>query len=82
MATFSIGNVKRNYPDEWILPGNPEIDEQNQVIIAGVVLYHSLDKKEAVYLGKPRAAGYEKTIRFFNRATLHRKRDVILSECF
>jgi hypothetical protein len=79
METLSIDEIKRNYPDEWILLGSPEIDEQNQAIISGVVLYHSPDKKETVYLGKPRAAGYEKTALFFNRATLRRKRNVIAS---
>jgi hypothetical protein len=79
METLTIGDMKRNYPDEWILLGSPEIDEQNQAIIAGVVLYHSPDKKETVYLGKPGAAGYEKTALFFNRVTLRRKRNVIAS---
>jgi hypothetical protein len=79
MPTLSIDDIKRNYPDEWILLGSPEIDEQNQSIIAGVVLYHSPDKKEVVYLGKPKVAEYEKTALFFNRVTQRHKRNVIAS---
>jgi hypothetical protein len=79
MATLSISEIKRNYPDEWILLGSPEIDESNQTILSGDVLYHSPDKKETIYLGKPKASGYEKTALFFNRATLRRKRNLIAS---
>jgi hypothetical protein len=56
MATLSISDIKRNYPDEWILLGSPEIDEKEQTILSGVVLYHSPDKKEVVYLGKLKAS--------------------------
>lgn len=79
MATLSISEIKRNYPNEWILLGSPEIDEKNQDILSGVVLYHSPDKRETVYLGKPMTAGHEKTALFFNRVTLRSKRNVIAS---
>ena len=79
MVTVSINDIRRNYPDEWILLGSPEIDETNQAILSGVVLYHSPDKRETVYLGKPMAAGHETTALFFNRVTLRRKRNVIAS---
>jgi hypothetical protein len=79
MATVSINDIRRNYPDEWILLGSPEIDEINQTILSGVVIYHSSDKRETVYLGKPMAVGHEKTALFFNRVTPRRKRNVIAS---
>ena len=79
MAILTIDDIKRNYPDEWILLGSPEVDETTQSIISGVVLYHSPDKRETVYLGKPLTAGHEKTALFFNRVTLRRKRNVIAS---
>jgi hypothetical protein len=79
MAILSINDIKRNYPDEWILLGSPEIDEKEQTILSGVVLYHSPDKKEVVYLGRPKASEYEKTALFFNRSTRHHKRNVIAS---
>jgi len=77
--TIEINDIKRNYPDEWVLLGNPEIDERNQAILAGIVLYHSADKKEVCYLGKPLTATYKKTALFFNRVSPRRKRDVIAS---
>jgi hypothetical protein len=79
MVTVSISDIRRNYPDEWILLGNPEIDEKNQTVLSGIVLYHSSDKKETVYLGKPMTSGYKKTALFFNRVTPRRKRNVIAS---
>jgi hypothetical protein len=79
MQRISINDIKRNYPDEWILLGNPEIDEKKQEILSGIILFHSPDKKEAVYLGKPMTAGYDKTALFFNRVAPRRKRNVIAS---
>lgn len=79
MTVLSINDIKRNYPDEWILLGSPETDEATQEILSGIVLYHSPDKRETVYLGKPLTAGHEKTALFFNRVTPRRKRNVIAS---
>jgi hypothetical protein len=77
--TIGINDIKKLYPDEWILLGNPEMDDLNQQILSGVVVYHSPDKKEVCYLGKPLIAGFEKTALFFNRLTPRRKRSVITS---
>lgn len=79
MKTICINDIKQSFPDEWILLGNPEIDEKNQTILSGVVLYHSPDKKEVSYLGKPKTSGYEKTALFYNRVTPRNKRNVISS---
>jgi hypothetical protein len=78
-VTRSIEDIKTSYPDEWILLGNPEEDEYEQDILSGVVLYHSPDKREVCYLGKPRIAGYKKTALFFNRVTPREKRPAIVS---
>jgi len=74
-----IEDIKASYPDEWILLGNPVMDVYGQNIFAGVVLYHSPDKREVCYLGRPRIAGYNKTALFFNRVTPRKKRPVIAS---
>jgi hypothetical protein len=76
---IDIKDIKKAYPDEWILLGNPEIDEKKQEILSGIILFHSPDKKEAVYLGKPMTVGYGKTALFFNRIAPRRKRNVIAS---
>jgi hypothetical protein len=78
---ISIDEIKVRYPDEWILVGNPAIDERNQQILSGILLYHSPDKREVCYLGKPLIADYDKTAMFFNRVTPRQKRDVIASPC-
>ena len=74
-----INEIKRNFPDQWILLGNPKIDERNQAILSGVVLYHSHDKREVCYLGKSLVMAYDKTALFFNRVTPRKKRDVMAS---
>ena len=65
----SIDDIKKSYPDEWILLGNPEENEQAMEILSGIVLYHSRDKREVAYLGRPLAQGYDRLTWFFNRVT-------------
>ena len=65
----SIEDIKKSYPDEWILLGNPERNEQEMEFRSGVVLYHSPDKREMAYLGRPLAEGYDRVAWFFNRVT-------------
>ena len=80
LAPRSIEDIKASYPDEWILLGNPvRRSEQEMAILSGVVLYHSPDKREVAYLGRPRIEGYEKTAMFFNRVTPRPKRQAIVS---
>jgi hypothetical protein len=46
MSEFlAISGIKKKYPDEWVLIGNPE--EQNGELY-GVVIFHDRDKKELV----------------------------------
>ncbi len=58
--TLNIDEIKKLYPDEWILLGNPVWDEANLVVLSGIPLYHSRDKKEVCYLGRDKTAGYDK----------------------
>ncbi|GHV11317.1 hypothetical protein FACS1894162_6660 [Bacteroidia bacterium] len=74
-----INEIEQLYPDEWILLGNPEIDKINQKFLAGEVVFHSRDKKEVCYLGKPLIANYNKTALFFNRVTPLKSRRIIAS---
>ena len=79
MEAIGIDEIKKSYPDEWILLGNPEINRYQQKILSGVVLYHSRDKKEVCYLGRPLTKDYEKTAMFFNRVTPRKKRGYMAS---
>jgi len=75
---LSIEDIKRSYPDEWILIGDPEEDE-NGWDISGIVLYHSADKRELAYRYKPLLENYSRISLFFNRVTPREKRSVIAS---
>jgi len=77
-APRNIGDIKKSYPDEWVLLGNPVSDEYDRTI-SGVVLYHSRDKRELAYRDKPLLKKYKKTALFFNRVTPREKRAVIAS---
>ena len=81
LAPRSIEEIKRSYPDEWILLGNPVEDEYERTI-AGVVLYHSPDKREVCYLGKSRIVGYKRTALFFNRVTPRREKRHVIASLF
>jgi len=76
---IGIDDMKKNYPDEWILLGNPERAENDIDILSGILLYHSLDKREVAYLGRPLTKGYERITLFFNRVTPRQKRGAIVS---
>ena len=73
----SIEEIKKSYPDEWILLGNPVMNEREMAILSGVVLYHSPGKRELAYRDKPLLKIYDKTSLFFNRVTPREKRPVI-----
>ena len=75
----TIDEIKKYYPDEWILLGNPDINEQKQAILSGVLLYHSHDKREVCYLGRPLTKDYEKVALFYNRVTPRKHKNVIAS---
>ena len=67
-----IDELKKIYPDEWILLGNPEIKNTN--VLGGVVLYHSKDKKEVCYIGRDKTANYDTvTIAYAGSLKQHRK---------
>ncbi len=50
--TLSKEEIKNLYPDEWVLLGNPELDDEETLgtvadkLVKGVVLLHSKNKRE------------------------------------
>ena len=58
MKILTIDEIKSQYPDQWVLLGNPII--QNTKVLNGIVLFHSEDKKEVCYLGRNLTKGYDK----------------------
>ena len=81
LAPRSIEDIKGSYPDEWILLGSPVSDEYDRTV-AGVVLYHSPDKREVCYLGKPLVKNYDKVALFFNRVTPRREKRQVIASIF
>ena len=64
--------LKLMYPNEWLLLGNPKIDDT--AILGGILVYHSKDKKEVCYLGRDKAIDYSTvTIAFAGNSNPNRK---------
>ena len=68
--------LKKVYPDEWILLGDPKM--KNTSVLGGVVLYHSKDKKEVCYIGRDKTTEFSTvTIAFAGDLKQHRKIGVL-----
>lgn len=54
-TVMTIDQIRENYPDQWVLVGNPELDDPNTLgsivskLLRGVVLMASKDKREIGY---------------------------------
>jgi len=65
--TISFEEMKTRHPDEWVLVGNPELTEPEELgsvvskLTRGVLLYHSKDKREIAYKAKELRRGFEQT---------------------
>lgn len=62
---LNIDQIKAQFPDEWVLLGNPVMDESRLDVLAGIPLFHSKDKKEVCYLGRDKATDYQKITLIF-----------------
>ena len=57
---ISIEDIKALYPDEWVLLGNPIMDESKIDVLSGIPLFHSKDKKEVCYIGRDKTVNFDK----------------------
>jgi hypothetical protein len=63
--TLSFSDIKRLYPDEWVLIGNPDLDDTPvlkavvQKVRSGVVLFHSKTKMDIALHAKEVKPGYD-----------------------
>ena len=55
-----LTELQQRYPDEWVLLGNPILDENQLAVLSGIPIYHSKDKREVCYRGRDQTAGYAK----------------------
>ena len=55
IETLPFETIKQLYPNEWVLLGDPELDNADTLgsivskLMSGVVLFHSQDKREVAY---------------------------------
>ena len=56
----NIAEIKNLYPNEWVLLGNPNMDESKLDVLSGIPLFHSKDKKEVCYIGREKTASFDK----------------------
>ncbi len=66
MENLSLEKIKQDYPNEWILLGNPVIEKTK--LISGEVLFHSKNKQETCTLGAAEAAKAANYTLFFTGA--------------
>ncbi len=57
---LAISEIKALYPDEWVLLGNPVMDESKLEVFSGIPLFHSKDKKEVCYMGRNKTSNFDK----------------------
>lgn len=56
---MTIDEIKNLYPDEWVLIGNPVMDEGFLHVLSGIPVIHSRDKREVAYFGREKAKNYQ-----------------------
>lgn len=57
---MTITDIKTLYPNEWVLLGNPIMDESKLEVLEGIPLFHSKDKKEVCYIGREKTVNFDK----------------------
>ena len=57
---INISDIKLLYPNEWVLLGNPIMDESRIDVLQGIPLFHSKDKREVCYIGRDKTANFDK----------------------
>lgn len=57
---LNIAEIKKLYPNEWVLLGNPIMDDSKIDVLSGIPLFHSKDKKEVCYIGRYKTSNFNK----------------------
>lgn len=73
---LTIEEIKAQYPDQWVLVGNPVMDSQEQNLLAGFPAFFSKSKKEVCYLGAELVKKFDSTFLLFTGQPRHSKRVV------
>ena len=59
-TSLNIKEIRDLFPGEWVLIGNPTMDESEIDIISGIPVFHSKDKKEVCYIGRDKTSKFDK----------------------
>ena len=73
---LTIAEIKTQYPNQWVLVGNPVMDAQEQQVIAGLPVFYSKSKKQVCYLGAELVKKFDSTILLFTGQPKHPQRIV------
>ena len=57
---ITIADIKALYPNEWVLLGNPVMDNNKIDVLSGIPLFHSKDKREVCYIGRDKTSKFDK----------------------
>ncbi|MEO6833321.1 MAG: hypothetical protein ABI378_12315 [Chitinophagaceae bacterium] len=57
---LNINDIKKLYPNEWVLLGNPVMDASKIDVLSGIPLFHSKDKREVCYIGRDKTTDFKK----------------------
>jgi hypothetical protein len=64
---LTIEEIKTQFPDQWVLIGNPELNNRTTLgsivskLVRGFVLFASKDKREIAYKAKELKQGFSST---------------------
>jgi hypothetical protein len=70
---LSINEIKQQFPDEWVLIGNPVWDTNKLKVLSGIPIYHSKDKTEVCYIGRDKTEGYDKITLIYTGTIQHKR---------
>jgi len=62
---LDIEDIKKRYPDEWVLLGDPTMDSSRIDVLSGIPIFHSKDKKEVCYIGRNKTSDFDKITLIF-----------------
>lgn len=69
----SIEKIKEEYPDEWLVLGDPVMSDDGQQILAATVLYHDPDKRRLARMDKPMLNQYKHIALRYNKVSVQKK---------
>lgn len=73
-----VEEIKKSYPDEWLVLGNPVMDESRRQVLAGELLCHGSDRVEVSQRLRELAPAYKTKVAFYNKVNKEPQRMPII----